>query len=74
MKLVATILVAAFVVVASMSFAFAECAGHTKAQMVKNQTQEQMSSTQSTPTASQFAVAEKADAPAKTVVTPKEKK
>jgi hypothetical protein len=36
MKLVATILVAAFVVVASMSFAFAECAGHTKAQMVKS--------------------------------------
>jgi hypothetical protein len=35
MKLVATILVAAFVVAASMSFAFAECAGHTKAQMVK---------------------------------------
>ena len=36
MKLVATILVAAFVVAASMSFAFAECAGHTKAQMVKS--------------------------------------
>jgi hypothetical protein len=35
MKLVATILMAAFMVVASMSFAFAECAGHTKAQMVK---------------------------------------
>jgi len=35
MKLVATILVAAFVVAASMSFAFADCAGHTKAQMVK---------------------------------------
>jgi 3-hydroxyisobutyrate dehydrogenase-like beta-hydroxyacid dehydrogenase len=36
MKLVATILVAVFVVAASMSFAFAECAGHTKAQMVQS--------------------------------------
>ena len=36
MKLVATILVAAFVVAAGMSVAFADCAGHTKAQMVKS--------------------------------------
>jgi hypothetical protein len=36
MKLMATILVAVFVVAASMSFAFAECAGHTKAQMVQS--------------------------------------
>jgi hypothetical protein len=36
MKLVATILVAAFVVAGGMSFAFAECAGHNKAQMVKS--------------------------------------
>ena len=35
MKLVVTILVAAFVVAAGVSFAFADCAGHTKAQMVK---------------------------------------
>jgi hypothetical protein len=35
MKLVATILVAAFVVAAGMSFAFADCAGHSKAQLVK---------------------------------------
>jgi hypothetical protein len=35
MKLVATILVAAFVVAGGTSFAFAECAGHNKAQMVK---------------------------------------
>ena len=35
----ATILVAVFVVAAGMSFAFADCAGHNKAQMVKNQTQ-----------------------------------
>jgi hypothetical protein len=46
MKLVATFLVAIFVVVASMSLAFADCAGHSKAQLVKNetnQTQEQIS-------------------------------
>jgi hypothetical protein len=36
MKLVATILVAVFVMAASMSFAFADCAGHTKAQMVQS--------------------------------------
>jgi hypothetical protein len=35
MKLVATILVAAFVVAGGMSFAFADCAGHTKAQLVQ---------------------------------------
>ena len=35
MKLMATILVAVFVVAAGTSFVFAECAGHTKAQMVK---------------------------------------
>ena len=35
MKLVTTILVAAFVVAASISFAFADCPGHTKAQLVK---------------------------------------
>jgi hypothetical protein len=40
MKLVATILVAVFVVAAGTSFAFAECAGHNKAQLVK-QDQEQ---------------------------------
>ena len=36
MKLVATILVAAFVVAGGMSFAFADCAGHTKAQLVQS--------------------------------------
>ena len=36
MKLVATILVAAFVVTGTMSFAFADCAGHTKAQLVQS--------------------------------------
>jgi hypothetical protein len=36
MKLVVTILVAAFMVAAGMSFAFAECAGHNKAQLVQS--------------------------------------
>ena len=36
MKLVATILVAAFVVAGGMSMAFADCAGHSKAQLVKS--------------------------------------
>jgi hypothetical protein len=36
MKLVVTILVAAFVVAAGMSFAYAECAGHSKAQLVQS--------------------------------------
>jgi hypothetical protein len=45
MKLMATILVAVFVVVAATSFAFAECAGHNKAQLVK-QDQEQNSKDQ----------------------------
>jgi hypothetical protein len=74
MKLMATFLVAVFVVVAGTTLAFGDCAGHTKAQLVKNQTQEQISSAQSTTTASQFAVAEKAEAPAKTAVSTQEKK
>ena len=36
MRLVATILVAAFVVAGGISFAFAECAGHNKAQLVQS--------------------------------------
>jgi hypothetical protein len=36
MKLVATILVAALVVAGGISFAFAECAGHNKAQLVQS--------------------------------------
>jgi hypothetical protein len=36
MKLVATILLAAFVVAAGVSFAFANCAGHSKAQLVQS--------------------------------------
>jgi hypothetical protein len=40
MKLIVTILVAAFMVAAGMSFAFAECAGHNKAQLVQSTDQE----------------------------------
>ncbi len=35
MKLVATVLVAAFVLAGGMSIAFADCAGHNKAQLVQ---------------------------------------
>jgi hypothetical protein len=38
MKFLATMLVAVFVVVASASLVFANCAGHTKAQLAKNGT------------------------------------
>lgn len=67
MKLVATFLVAVFVVAAGTSFAFGDCAGHNKAQMVKNpsQSQEQMSKEQ--PTTTPLTVAEKAAEPAKPV-------
>ena len=36
MKLMVTILVAAFVVAAGTSFAYSECAGHSKAQLVQS--------------------------------------
>jgi hypothetical protein len=70
MKLVATLLVAVFVV-ASASFAFADCAGHNKAQMVKSPSQEQMSKEQ--PASTPFTVAEKATEPAKPVVKTEKK-
>jgi hypothetical protein len=60
MKLVATFLVAVFVVAASTSFVFAECAGHNKAQLVKNQDQQQVTKDQPTSTGTQVTVAEKA--------------
>jgi hypothetical protein len=69
MKLMATFLVAVFVVAAGTSFAFGDCAGHNKAQMVKNQTQEQMTKEQPAATGSPFAVAEKTAEPAKSVKT-----
>jgi hypothetical protein len=71
MKFVATFLVAVFVV-ASASFAFADCAGHNKAQLVKSQPQEQMSKDQ--PASTPLTVAEKAVEPAKPVVKTSEKK
>jgi hypothetical protein len=84
MKLVATFLVAVFVVVAGTSFAFGDCAGHSKAQMVKSQPQEQMSQDQSVsqnqsvskdqPAGTSFTVAEKGSEPASPVVKTSEKK
>jgi hypothetical protein len=76
MKIVATFLVAVFVVAAGTSFAFGDCPGHNKAQMVKNQTQnqgqEQMSKDQPAGAGAQFTVAEKATE--KAVVNTLEKK
>jgi hypothetical protein len=72
MKFVATFLVAMFVVAAGTSFAFGDCAGHSKAQMVKSQPQEQMSKEQ--PATTPLTVAEKASEPAQPVVKTPEKK
>jgi hypothetical protein len=72
MKLVATFLVAVLVVAAGTSFAFGECSGHSKAQLVKNQTQEQVVKEQ--PAGTQVTVAEKVPEVAKTVVNTPEKK
>jgi len=74
MKLMATLLVAIFVVAAGTSFAFGDCAGHSKAQMVKNQTQVQTSKTQPADTAVPFSVAEKGDEAPKPVAKSVEKK
>jgi hypothetical protein len=74
MKFLATFLVAVFVVAAGTSFAFGDCAGHSKAQMVKNQTQVQTSKTQSTDTNAPFSVAEKGDEAPKPVAKSVEKK
>jgi hypothetical protein len=67
MKLMATFLVAVFVVAVSTPFAFADCAGHNKAQLVKNQTQaqEQISKDQPASTSAPLTVAEKAPESAK---------
>ena len=63
MKMVAIVLVAAFALTVGASLAFAECAGHTKAQLVKNESQEQISTDQ--PTGTPFVVAEKVPEPVK---------
>jgi hypothetical protein len=60
MKLGATFLVAVFAVTASAAFAFADCSAHNKAQLVKNQGQEQISKDQPASTSTAFTVAEKA--------------
>jgi hypothetical protein len=75
MKFVATFLVAVFVVAAGTSFAFGDCAGHSKAQMVKNETQGQMSKEQPAGAAAPFTVAEKAAQPVQqpVVQTPEKK-
>jgi hypothetical protein len=65
MKSMATFLVAVFVVAAGTSLAFGDCAGHTKAQLVKKQTLEQMTKEPAAATGSPFTVAEKATEPAK---------
>jgi hypothetical protein len=60
MKFVATFLAAVFIVTASVAFAFADCAAHNKAQLVKNQAPEQISKDQPASTSTAFTVAEKA--------------
>jgi apolipoprotein N-acyltransferase len=44
MKLMATVLVAVFVAMAGASVVFADCAGHSKAQLVQSETPQQMTS------------------------------
>jgi hypothetical protein len=75
MKFVATFLVAVFVVAAGTSFAFGDCAGHSKAQMVKNQQdQEQISKDKPAGAGAQFTVAEQATELAKRIANTQEKK
>lgn len=71
MKVVVALMVAAFVLAAGTSFAFGDCAGHNKAQLVKSQPAEQMSKDQ--PAGTPFTVAEKAE-PAKPAAKTPEKK
>jgi hypothetical protein len=72
MKFVAVLVAAAFVVAAGASVAFADCAGHNKAQMVKTQPQEQMSKDQ--PAGAPLTVAENASEPEKSAVKITKKK
>jgi hypothetical protein len=59
MKVLVALMAAVFVLAAGTSFAFGDCAGHNKAQMVKAPAQEQVSKDQ--PTSTPLTVAEKAD-------------
>jgi hypothetical protein len=72
MKVVAVLLMAAFVITTSFSYAFADCAGHTKAQLVKSEPQEQLSTVQ--PTTAPITVAEKVAEPEQPVAKAPEKK
>jgi len=72
MKVMAVLLMAAFVVTTSISYAFADCAGHTKAQLVKSEPQEQLSTVQ--PTTAPITVAEKVADPEQPAVKAPEKK
>jgi hypothetical protein len=74
MKIVATFMAVAFVLATGTSLAFGACAGHSQAQMVKTQTQDQMSKDRPQPTENTLTVAEKAADPAKSVVQTPEKK
>jgi hypothetical protein len=73
MKLMATLLAAVFVVAVGTSLAFGDCAGHSKAQLVKNQTQEQVTKEPAAATGSPFTVAEKSPEPAKSATTQEKK-
>jgi hypothetical protein len=74
MKLVATFLMAAFVVAVSTSFAFGDCPGHNKAQLVKNPSQSQEQVSKEQPAGATLTVAEKAADPAKPAAKTPEKK
>lgn len=77
MKIIAMLLVATFVVAAGTSFAFGDCAGHSKAQLVKTQPQDQISQEQLTkdqPMGTPITVAEKVAEPVKPAATAPEKK
>lgn len=71
MKRIAIFFMAVVLVAASTSFAFAACAGHTKAQLVKSDPREQVSQEQST--ATPITVAEKVAEPVQPVAQASEK-
>jgi hypothetical protein len=71
MKVVAALLVATFVLAVGTSYAFGDCAGHTKAQLAKSQPQEQMSKDQ--PAGTPLTVAEKAEPAKQTAQIPEKK-
>ena len=72
MKRIAILFMAVVLVAASTSFAFAACAGHTKAQLVKSDPREQVSQEQST--ATPITVAEKVAEPVQPMAQASEKK